>query len=93
MVQAVLGEWSNPERVAEYLSREIPYRDVAEGLLHERFREAIGQEHDDPADRLAGLCEQLDWLCDAGFERVDCRFKWLELALIVAARAPSAPGR
>jgi SAM-dependent methyltransferase len=26
-------EWSRPERVAEYLSREIPHRDVAEGLL------------------------------------------------------------
>jgi len=48
--------------------------------LHERFRRAIGQEEDDPADRLAGLCEQLGWLHDAGFQEVDCHFKWLELA-------------
>jgi tRNA (cmo5U34)-methyltransferase len=53
--------------------------------LHERFREAIGREQDDPTDRLAGLWDQLGWLCDAGFEQVDCRFKWLELALIVAS--------
>jgi SAM-dependent methyltransferase len=53
---------------------------------HERFRHAIGRPQDDPADRLAGLCEQLDWLKDAGFQVVDCRFKWMELALIVAVR-------
>jgi tRNA (cmo5U34)-methyltransferase len=209
MVRDVLGEWSDPERVAEYLAREIPYRDVAEGMLiealpeqverfldlgtgdgrllalvhehhpcaegvgldssrrmldraaerfvehplitvrehdladplcqpapvdavvsalaihhladrlkralfseihallkpggvfvnldlvtsptpelHERFRKAIGREQDDPTDRLAGLCDQLGWLRDAGFGQVDCRFKWLELALIVAVRAP-----
>jgi cyclopropane fatty-acyl-phospholipid synthase-like methyltransferase len=209
MVRDVLGEWSNPERVAEYLAREIPYRDVAERMLlealpvqverfldlgtgdgrllalvherypcadgvgldssrpmldraaerfaehplitvrehdladplcelapvdavvsalaihhladqrkrtlfseiralltpggafanldlvasptpelHERFRHAIGREQDDPADRLAGACEQLGWLRDAGFEQVDCRFKWLELTLIVAMRPP-----
>jgi tRNA (cmo5U34)-methyltransferase len=208
MVQAVLGEWSDPDRVAEYLARKIPYRDVAEEMLlealperverfldlgtgngrllallheryphaegigidssppmldcaaerfaehplilvrehdltdpltglpwvdavvsalaihhlpdqrkralfrevyallapggvfinldlvasptpklHERFRQVIGREQDDPTDHLAGLCEQLGWLSDAGFEQVDCRFKWLELALIVAARA------
>ncbi len=53
---------------------------------HERFRHAIGRPQDDPADRLAGLCEQLDWLKDAGFQTVDCRFKWMELALIVAMK-------
>lgn len=47
----------------------------------------LDEKQDDPADRLAGLCEQLGWLRDAGFEQVDCRFKWLELALIVAVRA------
>jgi hypothetical protein len=26
------------------------------------------------------------WLRDAGFDEVDCHFKWLELALIVAVR-------
>ncbi|HTD58782.1 MAG TPA: class I SAM-dependent methyltransferase [Solirubrobacteraceae bacterium] len=55
--------------------------------LHERFRQAIGRAQDDPTDRLARLCEQLGWLRDAGFEQTDCRFKWLELALMVAVRA------
>jgi len=208
MVRAVLGEWSDPERVTEYLAREIPHRDIAEGMLlealpervgrvldlgtgdgrllalvcgrhagvqgvgidssqpmltraherfgagtqielgvhdlkepltvtvpfdvvvsglaihhlrderkralfgevhellapggvfanldlvrsasprlHDRFRRAIGRIQEDPEDRLAGLCEQLVWLRDAGFEEVDCHFKWLELSLIVAVRA------
>jgi tRNA (cmo5U34)-methyltransferase len=55
--------------------------------LHERFRRAIGRVQDDPTDRLAGLCEQLGWLREAGFGEVDCHFKWLELALIVARGA------
>jgi tRNA (cmo5U34)-methyltransferase len=52
--------------------------------LHARFRQAIGRPHEDPSDRLAGLEEQLQWLREAGFTRVDCRFKWLELTLFVA---------
>lgn len=52
--------------------------------LHDHFRHEIGRPHDDPSDRLAGLEEQLQWLRDAGFSQVDCRFKWLELALFVA---------
>lgn len=54
--------------------------------LHERFRREIGREEDDPSDRLADLSGQLGWLRDAGFREVDCHFKWLELALIVAVR-------
>ncbi len=54
--------------------------------LHERFRREIGRAEDDPADRLADLGEQLEWLRAAGFADVDCHFKWLELALIVAVR-------
>jgi cyclopropane fatty-acyl-phospholipid synthase-like methyltransferase len=50
---------------------------------HERFRRAVGREEDDPADRLADLCKQLGWLRDTGFQDVDCRFKWMELALIL----------
>jgi tRNA (cmo5U34)-methyltransferase len=69
------GVFTNLELVASATPRE-----------HERFRRAIGREHDDPSDRLAGLCEQLHWLRDAGFAEVDCHFKWLELALIVAKR-------
>jgi SAM-dependent methyltransferase len=52
--------------------------------LHEHFRRVIGRPRDDPSDLLAGLEEQLQWLRDAGFSQVDCRFKWLELALFVA---------
>ncbi len=54
--------------------------------LHERFRREIGRTEDDPSDRLAGLAEQLGWLQEAGFGEVDCHFKWLELALVVAAK-------
>jgi cyclopropane fatty-acyl-phospholipid synthase-like methyltransferase len=53
---------------------------------HERFRLAIGRAQDDPADRLAGLCKQLGWLRDAGFEDADCQFKWLQLALLVGTK-------
>lgn len=52
--------------------------------IHERFRHEIGRTEDDPSDRLAGLGEQLGWLRDASFSEVDCHFKWLELALLVA---------
>jgi SAM-dependent methyltransferase len=53
---------------------------------HERFREAIGCLQDDPEDRLAPLAAQLAWLAEAGFERVDCAFKWRELALMTCRR-------
>jgi tRNA (cmo5U34)-methyltransferase len=54
--------------------------------LHERFRQEIGRTEDDPSDRLADLAAQLQWLRDAGFAEVDCHFKWLELALMVALK-------
>lgn len=54
--------------------------------LHEHFRAAIGRVKDDPTDRLAGLCEQLNWLRDPGFHDVGCHFKWLELTLFIAKR-------
>jgi cyclopropane fatty-acyl-phospholipid synthase-like methyltransferase len=59
---------------------------AASPRLHERFRREISRVEDDPSDRLAGLAEQLAWLDEAGFGEVDCHFKWLELALIVAVR-------
>ena len=55
--------------------------------LHERFRREIGRTEDDPTDRLADLAEQMSWLREAGFAEVDCHFKWLELALVVAVKA------
>lgn len=57
------------------------------GEQHERFRLAIGRAQDDPADRLSGLCDQLSWLRQAGFEYTDCQFKWLQLALLVGTRS------
>ena len=54
--------------------------------LHERFRREIGRVKDDPTDRLAELSEQIGWLREIGFSEVDCHFKWLELALIVAVK-------
>lgn len=57
--------------------------------LHERFRREIGRVEDDPTDRLAGLGEQMDWLREAGFAEVDCHFKWLEMALVVAVKSPA----
>ncbi len=59
---------------------------------HERFRRAIGREDDDPADRLADLCAQLAWLRDAGFQDVDCHFKWMELTLMIAVRPENLEG-
>jgi tRNA (cmo5U34)-methyltransferase len=56
--------------------------------LHRRFREAIGRVEDDPSDRLAQLEDQLAWLREAGFDPVDCRFKWMELALLTATNGP-----
>jgi cyclopropane fatty-acyl-phospholipid synthase-like methyltransferase len=67
------GVFANLDLVASATARQ-----------HERFRRAIGRVQDDPTDQLAGLCEQLGWLRDAGFAEVDCHFKWLELALVVA---------
>ncbi len=58
----------------------------ASSHLHERFRREIGRVEDDPTDRLAELSEQMGWLREAGFSEVDCHFKWLELALIVAVK-------
>jgi SAM-dependent methyltransferase len=59
---------------------------AASQRLHERFRREIGRTEDDPSDRLADLSDQLGWLREAGFGEVDCHFKWLELALVVAVR-------
>lgn len=59
---------------------------AASPRLHERFRREIGRTEDDPSDRLADLSEQMSWLREAGFGEVDCHFKWLELALVVAVK-------
>lgn len=36
-----MSEWSDPNRVAEYLSREIPHRQIAESLLLDALPDQI----------------------------------------------------
>jgi SAM-dependent methyltransferase len=56
--------------------------------LHEAFFEAIDEplEREDPSDRLVDVETQLGWLRDAGFDDVDCYWKWLEMALLIGFR-------
>jgi tRNA (cmo5U34)-methyltransferase len=56
--------------------------------LHRRFYEALGYEPgwEDRSNRLLDVETQLGWLRELGFEDVDCYWKWLELALIVAIK-------
>lgn len=53
--------------------------------LHRRWREATGAA-DDPADRLAPVEPQLEWLRAAGLEDVDCIWRWRGLALLRGRR-------
>jgi SAM-dependent methyltransferase len=57
--------------------------------LHDEFLAAIGKsaETDDPSNKLAPVEAQLQWLRDAGFEQVDCLWKWRELALLTARKS------
>jgi SAM-dependent methyltransferase len=56
--------------------------------LHEEFLAALGIDpaDDDPSNILAPVDAQLGWLRDSGFVRVDCHWKWRELALLGATR-------
>lgn len=57
--------------------------------LHEEFLLRIGftVETEDPSNKLVDVETQLGWLCDIGFQDVDCHWKWRELALLVGVRA------
>jgi tRNA (cmo5U34)-methyltransferase len=57
--------------------------------LHERFFRAVGMTaaEEDPSNQLAPVHDQLAWLEEAGFEQVDCHWKWLELALIAGIKS------
>jgi cyclopropane fatty-acyl-phospholipid synthase-like methyltransferase len=61
--------------------------EAATAELHERFRREIGRPEDDPAERFAPLCDQLEWLRAAGFADAECHFKWLQLTLVVGTAA------
>jgi SAM-dependent methyltransferase len=54
--------------------------------LHDQWRDEMGAR-DDPADRLAPMELQLQWLREAGLEDVDCIWKWRSLALLRGATA------
>lgn len=56
--------------------------------LHQGFLAAIDTDpaDDDPSNQLASLDDQLAWLREAGFDDVDCHWKWRELALLAGVR-------
>ncbi len=56
--------------------------------LHAAFFAAIEEplECEDPSDRLVDVETQLGWLREAGFDDVDCYWKWLEMALLIGVR-------
>ena len=71
------GVFANFEHVASATHR-----------LHLAFFAAIGEpiENEDPSDRLLDVETQLGWLCELGFDDVDCYWKWLEMALLIGVK-------
>ncbi len=71
------GVFANFEHVASPTNR-----------LHLAFFAAIGEplENEDPSDRLVDVDSQLQWLRAAGFDDVDCYWKWLEMALLIGVK-------
>jgi SAM-dependent methyltransferase len=61
--------------------------------LHALSQAAFGFDRgqQDPSDQPARLEDQLSWLLEAGFDGVDCFWKWLELSLVGGTR-PGARG-
>ena len=53
--------------------------------LHDQWRDEMGARHD-ASDRLAPVGPQLAWLREAGFQDVDCIWKWRALALLRGAK-------
>jgi SAM-dependent methyltransferase len=76
------GVFANFEHVASATRR-----------LHLAFFAAIGEplEQEDPSDRLLDVESQLQWLRAVGFDDVDCYWKWLEMALLVAIKPELQP--
>jgi hypothetical protein len=59
--------------------------------LHERFLTSLGiaPEEEDASNKLLDVETQLRWLRELGFVDVDCHWKWMELALLIATRPRS----
>jgi tRNA (cmo5U34)-methyltransferase len=53
--------------------------------LHDQWRDEM-DARDDPADVLADMTSQLEWISAAGLENVDCIWKWRSLALLRGER-------
>ena len=75
------GMFANFEHVASATQR-----------LHLAFFEAIAEplEEEDPSDLTLDVHTQLEWLRKLGFDDVDCYWKWLEMALLVAVKPGGA---
>ncbi len=58
---------------------------------HQEFLAAIGRDADDPEDRLAAVDEQLQWMRAAGFEELECLWRWRGFALLVGEVAAEPP--
>ncbi len=71
------GVFANFEHVASPTER-----------LHRDFFAAIDEPlaNEDPSDRTVAVEAQLGWLREAGFDDVDCYWKWREMALLAGVR-------
>jgi SAM-dependent methyltransferase len=60
--------------------------------LHRDFLVALGvdPDHDDPSNQLVRTEEHLTWLNARGFQKVDCFWKWRELAVVAGVKPVSA---
>lgn len=58
--------------------------------LHALSQSSFGFDarNEDPSDQPARLHDQLEWLTAAGFQHVECHWKWMELALVGGRKSP-----
>jgi len=56
--------------------------------LHQKFLEVVGMgdQPDDPSNKLLDVETQLRWFREIGFTDADCYWKWRELALLVGVK-------